>query len=99
MDPFKYITGSVMFFSILSLFVCIGLSIHSDTPSQMQRTLFEACLNTWRLGMGALFGLLGGKAMSSGKMPETANRKKRKVNIDQLVKTQDCHKMHRRHIK
>jgi hypothetical protein len=35
-----------------------------DTPSDLAKTLFETTSTTWKMGFGAILGLIGGKAIS-----------------------------------
>ncbi|HYP19338.1 MAG TPA: hypothetical protein VEY08_04625 [Chloroflexia bacterium] len=56
---------TVVGFTVLSLIVSVLLSFqHPMTEAQVR--LFDACTLTWHLGVGAIFGLMGSKALDSG---------------------------------
>ena len=52
---------SVLALSLVSLGVCTGLAIWGS-ESELARSLFETCETTWKMGFGAILGLLAGKA-------------------------------------
>lgn len=61
---FKWVFCTVVSLTALSLFTSILLSFCSS-PSQLQVSLFETCTTTWKMGFGAIVGLIGGKASES----------------------------------
>ncbi len=61
---FKWVFCTVVSLTALSLFISILLSFYSY-PSQLQISLFETCTTTWKMGFGAIVGLIGGKASES----------------------------------
>ena len=59
---FKLVFLSALCITILSVILCCPLAIlGAETPEK--KALFEACLTTFKLGFGAIIGLLGGKAL------------------------------------
>jgi len=58
---FKIVLWSVLLFTILSFVASIFLSVLQSTDS-IDRVL-ETTLTTFKLGFGALVGLLGGKTL------------------------------------
>jgi hypothetical protein len=62
---FKLVFLSLLGITVLSIIVSCPLAITmGPNPSDTKKALFDACLTTWKLGFGAIIGLLGGKAMS-----------------------------------
>ncbi len=58
---FKWVFITVVSLTFLSLLTSIALSF-ATSPSQLQVSLFETCTTTWKMGFGAIVGLIGGKA-------------------------------------
>ena len=58
---FKLIFFSVLGLTALSLGVNVSLVFSFSNPSQEVKSLIETCSTTWKLGFGALLGLIGGK--------------------------------------
>lgn len=59
---FKLVFASVLGLTILCLILgcsLVGLGIKSDEA----KVMFELCTSTFKLGFGAIIGLLGGKAL------------------------------------
>ena len=69
---FRWIFSAVLGLTILSLAVSIALSLQPGPMSPQQASLFEACSTTWKLGFGAIVGLLGGRAtvIADGKVTQ-----------------------------
>ena len=63
---FKWIFQTVLALTILSLVISLGLSLFAN-PSSLQMSLFETCTTTWKMGFGAIVGLIGGKASDSSR--------------------------------
>ncbi len=57
----------LVFISVLGLTViCLGVAVvlaYDPIPSDSKRNLTETCLTMFKFGLGALVGLLGGKAL------------------------------------
>ena len=60
-QAFTTVFLSVLALSLVSLAVCIGLAIWGS-EGELARNLFETCETTWKMGFGAILGLLAGKA-------------------------------------
>jgi putative Mn2+ efflux pump MntP len=58
-NTFKWIFNTVLTLTIVSLAVSCGLSFFTN-PSSLQTSLFETCTTTWKMGFGAIVGLIGG---------------------------------------
>jgi hypothetical protein len=58
---FKFIVIADLLLTVLSLCVALGLSFVSE-PTPNQNSLFQTCSTTWKMGVGAFLGLIGGKA-------------------------------------
>jgi hypothetical protein len=54
---------TVLLLTLVSLGVSVYLAIRPD-PSEEVKRLIETCSTTWKLGFGAIVGLIGGKALS-----------------------------------
>jgi len=59
--PFEYVFATVVCITLLSGGVSLSLSME-DQLSPQQIRIFETCKDTWNMGIGAIFGLLGSKA-------------------------------------
>lgn len=59
---FKLVFWSVLGLTILSLLVSVWLATWGKETEETKR-LIETCSTTWKLGFGALVGLIGGKAL------------------------------------
>ena len=60
---FKLVFLTVLGISILSGLGAAGIAFAADdTLTTNQQTVFEAANTAWKMGVGAIFGLLGGKA-------------------------------------
>lgn len=61
---FKLIFLSVLSLTILSLIVTIVLAVFVKSPSPAVQGTIETCSTTYKMGFGAIVGLIGGKALS-----------------------------------
>ncbi len=59
----KLVFLSVLALTILSLAVSISLAVMFPSPSDQIRGLIEMCSTTYKMGFGAVVGLIGGKAI------------------------------------
>jgi len=59
---FKLIFFSVLGLTVLSLVASFVLVIREQQTEETKR-LAETCSTTWKLGFGAIVGLIGGKAL------------------------------------
>ena len=59
---FKLVFVSALCITLLSVIVCCPLAVLGASTMEA-KALFEACLTTFKLGFGAIIGLLGGKAL------------------------------------
>ena len=59
---FKLVFLSVLGITVLSMVLSCYL-VASGAASEDKTALVQACLTTWKLGFGAIIGLLGGKAI------------------------------------
>jgi hypothetical protein len=59
---FKLVFITVVCLSILSLVASIALVLYGPRTEDAKR-LIETCSTTWKLGFGAVVGLIGGKAL------------------------------------
>ena len=59
---FNLVFLSVLGLTVLSLIVSLYL-VTRDNPSEDMRRLAETCSTTWKMGFGAVVGLIGGKAL------------------------------------
>jgi hypothetical protein len=58
---FKLIFGSVLAITFVSLLVMIALAIFVQGPNDQVKNVFETCSTTFKLGVGAILGLISGK--------------------------------------
>lgn len=54
---------SVLALTVLSLLASLIIIRYFPEPSEETKRVLEACLFTWKMGFGAILGLIGGKAM------------------------------------
>jgi len=59
---FKLVFLSVLSITVLSIVLSCPLAL-LGAASPEKSALLQACLTTWKLGFGAIIGLLGGKAL------------------------------------
>jgi len=57
-DRFKIVFLSTFLLTIISLIMLFLLTLIS-VPTKLQNDLFNICSTTWKMGFGALIGLLG----------------------------------------
>jgi hypothetical protein len=61
-SAFKLVFFTVVGFTLVSGGTALGLASQEQlTPQQVR--VFESCQTTWQTGIGAVVGLLGGKAV------------------------------------
>ena len=60
-SKFQQILFTVLFLTLLSGGTSIYLS-DKENLSEQQKRIFETTTMTWNMGVGVIFGLLGGKA-------------------------------------
>lgn len=60
---FKLVSGCVMALTLISLGVSIALAVFVQNQSHEVKQLIETCSTTFKLGFGAVVGLVGGKAL------------------------------------
>lgn len=58
---FQKVFWTIVTLSVLSLLLAIALSMRPNQTLQEQQML-ETCSTCWKLGFGAIVGLIGGKA-------------------------------------
>lgn len=61
---FRWIFKAVLTLTLVSLAMSIVLSFVPN-PSQLQVSLFETCTTTWKMGFGAIVGLIGSRVGNS----------------------------------
>lgn len=59
---FGFVFLCVFLFTILSIGICIWISIFSN-PTELQKELFKVCLVTWQILISAILGLIAGKSL------------------------------------
>lgn len=57
---FKLVFLTVLALTVLSLVAAVFLSF-IDPPTEERSRLIETCSTTWKMGFGAVVGLIGGK--------------------------------------
>ena len=60
---FKLVFLSVLGLTLLCMVVMIWLAVRVQNPSQDVGRLIETCSTAFKLGFGAIVGLIGGKAL------------------------------------
>jgi hypothetical protein len=60
-STFKLVFCTVVGLTVLSGGMALKLASQEELSPQQTR-VFETCSATWQMGVGAIFGLLGGKA-------------------------------------
>jgi hypothetical protein len=60
---FRLVFFSVLGLTVLSILMNFGLVMWIDNPTDSAKTLMESCSTGWKLGFGAIVGLVGGKAV------------------------------------
>ena len=65
LDPqFKWALIAVVGLTVLSIGVSVGLAISYDEPSEQIDEIIRGGMDLFKIGAGAVFGLLGGKSLS-----------------------------------
>ena len=59
---FKLVFLTVLFLTVLSAIGNIAVAFGATVPNPNQQTVFDTLNMGWKLGLGAIFGLIGGKA-------------------------------------
>ncbi len=62
---FKLIFLVVLTLTIISLIIAVILALNEIESPRVQ-SLFETCSTCWKMGFGALIGLVGGHSTNSG---------------------------------
>ena len=57
---FKLIFIADVILAVLSLIIAFAISFYHE-PTDLQKSLFDTCSTTWKIGFGVLIGLIGGK--------------------------------------
>ncbi len=60
-STFKLVFGTVVGFTLVSGITAVGVASQPQLTPQQER-VFETCQTTWQTGIGAVVGLMGGKA-------------------------------------
>jgi hypothetical protein len=60
-STFKLVFGTVVGFTLVSGITAVGIASQPQLTPQQER-VFETCQTTWQTGIGAVVGLMGGKA-------------------------------------
>jgi hypothetical protein len=61
---YKLFFWVALILTVLSLAIAFVLAYQSQPLSPQQNSLFETCTTTWKMGFGAIIGLIGGKAVN-----------------------------------
>ena len=61
---FRMVFLSVLGLTVLSLLTSAALATMVSEPSEEVKRLIETCSTTWKLGFGAIVGLIGGKTLT-----------------------------------
>lgn len=60
-STFKLVFSTVVGFTLVSGITAVGIASQPQLTPQQER-VFETCQTTWQTGIGAIVGLMGGKA-------------------------------------
>jgi hypothetical protein len=60
---FKLVFLTVLGLTLLSIAIDLFLVMMVNNPSEQAKSLIETCSTTWKMGFGAIVGLIGGKAI------------------------------------
>jgi hypothetical protein len=58
---FKLVFLTVVLLTVVSLAVSLCLVTRFETPNEQVKGLMETMSTTWKMGFGAIIGLIGGK--------------------------------------
>lgn len=67
---FSTLFGFAVFLTVISLIAAVTLTLVS-TDKAAAAPVVESCTTTWKLGFGAILGLLGGRMSRSGESGNT----------------------------
>jgi hypothetical protein len=62
LSPFEYVFATVVCITFFSGGMSFWISTEVQLSPQRER-IFENCNRTWNMGVGAIFGILGGKVV------------------------------------
>ncbi len=60
---FKLVFLTVLGLTVLSIGIDLFLVMAVSNPTEQAKSLIETCSTTWKMGFGAIVGLIGGKAI------------------------------------
>lgn len=60
---FKLVFVSVLCITGLSLLLGVSLALYADPANESVKPLIDTCSTTFKMGFGAIVGLLGGKTL------------------------------------
>ncbi len=92
-SPFTQIFYGALALTILSLIVYVWAIMEYLSPTQEIKGLIETCSTTWKMGFGAIVGLLGGKAMTETReggnveIPRENRRQRKGKNLGKKERT------------
>lgn len=61
-ELFKMVFWIVLSLTIISILIPTLIAFCYPTPSQLQISLSDTCTTTWKMGFGAILGLISAKA-------------------------------------
>ncbi len=60
---FKLVFVSVLCITVLSLILGVSLAVYANPSNENIKLLIDTCSTTFKMGFGAIVGLLGGKTL------------------------------------